>query len=588
MHRFTLIIWITVMILFFQVGNSSACTIMIITKGASADGSMMVTHSDDDELGDQRMIFVPSRLQEGFRKIFQEYYRYPRIVTDDRGSAYNTPGYPPTPVLHKLPYEEIWKILNHKVEQSYAYFDGNYGIMNEHNLMMGECTNGAKYEPDANPVQAPGKPLRLFYSQELSRIALENCKTAREAIKLMGGLIEKFGLYDTGETLLLADENEAWVFEMCALPDEEYHSAWVAQRVPDGEFFVAANEFRIRYLVKDDPDHFMYSTFLIPGLKKIGWWDEMKDGPVDWLKAVSPGEYNHPYYSLRRVWRIMDRVNPDLGLSPWVENGYTFAYPFSIKPKVKLHLKDVFSLYRDHYEGTQFDLTKGIAAGPFGDPNRFVGPYDGNQNDVSKGKNMYGAWERSISVFYQGYTYVCQLRPDQPDLTKGLTWFGPDVSYTTCFTPFYSKVYDLPLSYQSGGPQKLNDKTAWWAFNFVNNWCRLNFQLMTNLDVKPLQKELENNELSLIQETDKVVSGLTIDEARKKLTEVCKDNGDEMVKRWWELAALLVSKYSDGYLNLPDGHYSTPEFDLTKAIGYPSWWLDNTNYQQGPVSYEMK
>jgi len=568
--------------------TGQACTTMIITKGASADGSMMVAHSDDDELGDQRMIFVPSRLQSGLRALFQEHYRYPRINTTERGPGYNTPGYPMTPVLFELPYEDIWNLLGHKNDYSYAYFDGNYGIMNEYNLMFGECTNGANYEPEAVVVKTPGKPLRLFYSQELSRIALENCKTAREAIVLMGKLIDKYGYYSTGETLLVADENEAWVFEMCALPDEIYHSAWVAQRVPDGQFFVAANEFRIRYLIKGDPDNFLYSESLIPGLKKLGWWDEAKDGPVDWLKAVSPGEYNHPYYSLRRVWRVLDRVNPDLGLSPWVEDGYTFDYPFSVKPKNKLTTSDVFSLFRDHYEGTQFDLTKGLAAGPYGDPHRFVGPYDGNQNDVSNGKKPYGAWERAISVFYQGYTYVCQLRPDQQEVTKGMVWFGPDVSYTTVFMPFYTTVNDLPQTMQAGGPQKFYGRCAWWPFNFVNNWSRLNFHQMTRTDILPLQSQMEQQERQFIASTDKKVEGLSSEEARKILTDQCQANADTVIIGWWHMAASIVAKYSDGYINMPDGEYSTPEIDLTRVIGYPAFWLNETNYSDGPVSYEMK
>ncbi|MGX4598730.1 C69 family dipeptidase [Faecalimicrobium sp. JNUCC 81] len=259
------------------------CTTIIVTKGAMADGSMVVTHSCDDELGDQRLIYIPEKNYEPgqLRPIFAEHYRYPRIVSEDRGPGYNTTSYPKTDPIGYIP----------QVTHTYAYFDGNYGIMNEHNLMIGECTNAANYQPTfvtENESINTGKHIRLFYSQELSRIALERCKTSRNAIKLMGELIDTYGLYSTGETLLVSDENEAWVFEMCALPNEKYHSAWVAKRVPDGEVFVAANEFRIRDILKDSDD-FMYSKFLHPGIYKLGWWKE-SDGPIDWLKAVSPGE----------------------------------------------------------------------------------------------------------------------------------------------------------------------------------------------------------------------------------------------------------------------------------------------------------
>ncbi len=569
----------------FAAIPSQACTTMIATKGATADGSMLVAHSDDDELSDQRLIRVPARKQEGKRKIFGDTMQYPRIVTDDRGWGYDTPGHAPTKPLYELPYEKIWKLLGRKVPVSYAYFDGNYGIMNEAGLMMGECTNGAKFEP--RPVTT-GKRLRIFYSAALSRIALENCRTAREAVKLMGALIDEYGLYSTGETLLVGDGNEAWVFEMASLPNAKYHSAWVAKRVPDGEFFVAANEFRIREIEKDNPDSFLYSRHLLPGLKALGWWNEAKDGPVDWLKAVSPGEYNHPYYSLRRVWRVMSRVAPDLALSPWVENGYTKAYPFSVRPTRKLEVQDVFALYRDHYEGTEFDLTKGVAAGPYGDPHRFVGAYDGNQNDVSKGGKKTGAWERAISVFYQGYTFVCQFRPDAPEAAKALLWFGPDVSYTTVFTPFFAQSLGLPVSYQTGDPQMFDPGSAWWRFDLLANWSRLNFQRMTKMDIQPMQAKLETEALAGIEALDQALVGKSPEDAVRLVTRFGEENAATVLDTWRNLTFTLFAKYSDGYINLPPGNYATPKVETPRMVGYPAGWLDKTDYADGPTSYEMK
>ncbi|MFH1913385.1 MAG: C69 family dipeptidase [Pseudomonadota bacterium] len=560
--------------------HALACTTMIITPGASADGSMMVTHSDDDELGDQRLIYVPAKEQTGSRKIYHEAYAYPRIVTDDRGPAYATPGFPPTEPVGTIPYAEIWKLLGREQKVSFAYFDGNYGIMNEKNLMMGECTNAANFQPPSNAKASSGNPQRLFYSSELSRIALENCATAREAVTLMGALVDKYGFYDTGETLLVADENEGWVFEMCALPDATHHSAWVAKRVPDGEFFVAANTFRIREVIKDDPDNFRYSKHLVPGLKKLKWWDEKTQGPIEWLRAISPGEYNHPYYSLRRVWRAMDRVNPDLGLSPWVKDTYTTDYPFSIRPNVPIDLAKVFSLYRDHYEGTQFDLTKGVAAGPYGDPHRFVGPYDGNQNNVDTDKKFYGAWERAISVFYQGYTFVCQTRPNAPEYTKGVLWFGPDVSYTTCFTPFFAKAAQLPRPYQTGSPQEFDPTSAWWHFDLLANWSRLNFQRMTRVDIQPVQQRLETKAMAGVAAMDEAVKGKSDEEALRLITEFGFQTAGQVLATWRDLTFTLFAKYSDGYLNRPGGP--------VRDIGYPSDWLDRTNYKDGPVTYDMK
>jgi dipeptidase len=550
---------------------------MIITKGATADDSMMVTHSDDDELSDQRIIFVPAQdhAPNSTRGVIDgTNVGYPRIVSKERGPGYETSGWPETPLIGSIP----------QVRHTYAYFDGNYGIMNEHNLMFGECTNGAKYEPDhvtEEEARRTGTHCRLFYSAELSRIALERCTKAREAVELMGSLIDTYGYFSTGETLLVADEDEGWVFEMCALPDDEYHSAWIAQRVPDGNVFVAANEFRIREIKEGDTNQ-TFSKSLLPGLKKVGW-ATLLNGSVDWLQSVSYGEYNHPYYSLRRVWRMFDRINPDIGLSPWVSGGgYTTDYPFSVAPKTKLQTSDVFSLYRDHYEGTQFDLTKGAAAGPYGDPNRYIGPYDGSQNNVTQGQKLYGAWERAISIFYQGYTYVAQTRPSAPELTKGLVWFGPDVSYTTCFSPFPSKVLNLPRAYQTGDPQKFERDAAWWAFDFVANWARLNYQRMCKVDIQPLQKQLEEMQAQRVRDWDKKFAK---GGDPKSLTALCQVNANEVLSRWWELADMLIAKYSDGYINPTP---SRPENQAPIPIGYPSDWLGKTDYPNGPVTYDMK
>ncbi|MDD4952764.1 MAG: C69 family dipeptidase [Desulfovibrionaceae bacterium] len=551
---------------------AQACTTMIVTKGASADGSMIVAHSDDDELGDQRVIFVPAMDHKpgAERPVYREGFAYPRLVAKDRGPGYDTPGRAQSEILGYIP----------QVRHTYAYFDGNYGIMNERQLLIGECTDGAKYEPKARPRAGDNEPRRMFYSTQLSRVALERCEKAADAVRLMGRLIDEYGYYGTGETLLVADVDEAWVLEMCALPDETHHSAWVAKRVPDGEFFVAANEFRIREINKDDPDT-LYSKHLFPGLKKVGWWGPKKGAP-DWLRAVSNGEYNHPYYSLRRVWRVMDRVNPDLALNPWVEDGFTTAYPFSITPAKKIEVAEVFALYRDHYEGTPFDLTRGASAGPYGEPNRFAGPYEGGQNDVSD-KKPAGAWERPISVYYQGYTYVCQARGWLPDAIGGLAWFGVDVSYTTCFVPFYAGVNDLPRAWQIGDPQKFSREPAFWAFNLVNNWARLSFRRMTRNDILPRQAEIEAAEAAKTPEIEAAAMALYKKDpaqARAFLTRFCARNADQVLRTWWDLADELIAKYSDGYVNLPG--------KAARDVGYPAWWLKSAGYMDGPTGYGMR
>jgi len=541
----------------------SACTTMLIGKNATIDGSIIVAHSDDDELGDQRIVYVPAKDHKpgSKRPVYPYNVSYPRYVGKDRGLAYDISSYPATKPLGYID----------QVSHTYAYFDGNYAIMNEAGLIIGECTDAANLNLD------PKQGERMVDISELSRIAAERCDTPVDAIKLMGDLAVKYGYYGWGETLLVADDNEGWVFEICGSPDKK-SALWVAKRVPDDKVFAAANEFRIREINPDDPD-IMYSPNLFEACEKAGWWNP-DEGSFDWLKAVSPGEYNHPYYSLRRVWRIFDRLNPDLRLSPWVEDGYTKAYPFSIVPKNKVSVRDVMALYRDHYEGTEFDMTKGLAAGPFGSPNRWIGPDDGSQNTSAPiDENIKGAWERPISIFYGGYSFICQRKGWLPPEVGTTVWLGLDSPYTTCYVPFYAGVKDLPKSYQTGNTSTFSRDTAWWAFNFVANWAELKYDYMKK-DIQTKQKEIEDREFAEQADVEKKAMELYRTSpmlVSDYLTDYCNSNALRVVSEWWDMADMLVSKYDDGYVNDPK---------VAEEVGYPEWWRKDVGYQNGPKSYE--
>jgi len=546
---------------------SSACTTMIVGKDASVDGSVIAAHSDDDELMDQRIVYVPAMDHKpgSLRPVYYDPDAFGgkniRYVGRSRGPGYVDPTKPQSKPLGFIP----------QVAHTYAYFDGNYGIMNEHQLAIGECTNGAKFTPK------PIKDRRIFYSAELSRVALERCTTAREAIKLMGQLMEDYGYYGTGETLLVGDTQEAWVLEMCAAPGQTA-GLWVAKRVPDDEVFVAANEFRIREVDPNDPD-MMFSKDLFKVCEKQGWW-KPSDGKFDWLKAVSLGEYNHPYYSLRRVWRMFSRIKPSANFSPWVKDGFTKAYPFSIKPDKKLSARNVIDLYRDQYQGTEFDMTKGLAAGAFGDPERYFGPYSGHSPDVSNPKRkMLGAWERPISVHYAGYTYVNQSRGWLPDSIGGICWLGPDKAATSVFVPFYVGVNDLPEVYQTGNTDDFDHKTAWWAFNFASNWAVIRYDMISK-DIKAKQQQIEDREFDEQTGIEKRALSLykkSPQQAKEYLTQYSVDNGNQVVADWWKFSDYLVAKYNDGYVNFPK---------RATNVGYPKWWLEQVGYEEGPTTYK--
>lgn len=552
-----------------------ACTTTLVGKKASADGSVMVSHSDDG-LGDARLVYVPAKDHKpgAMRPVYYSHCALDfkpqwggtvshRIVDAARAPFYNTKGDPKSVPLGFIP----------QVAHTYGYFDANYGIMNEHQVSIGECTDKAKVDPEPEP----GK--RIFYSAELSRVALERSKTAREAIAIMGKLIEAYGYYGTGETLLVADANEGWVMEMCGYDKDGTAGVWIAQRVPDDAMFVAANQFRIREVRPGDPDQ-MYSANIFDAAKSKGWW-KPADGPLDWTSVYGDGEFHHPYYSLRRVWRAQSLVAPSQNLPAWVEGAFTRAYPFAIKPDQKLDVKDIFAIHRDNYEGTEFDLTKGLAAGPFGDPDRFEGGAESLEGKEGQLSPVKGEFERPLNIYRCVYAYVNQSRSWLPQAIGGVTWYGPDRPGTSVLMPFYAGATALPKPIQTSDIMKLDRGSMWTAFNYVANQVQLKYSFMIQ-DLRAvrdkhearffgLQKGLEAQAQALWNKGDQKA-------ARALLTRHADKLAGDVLTDWWALSEQLYIRYNDGYLNTPDG--------IAQAVFYPSWWLKQVGYEQGPVSYK--
>jgi dipeptidase len=558
------------------------CTTIAIGKDATTTGSVLIAHSDDD-VSDTRVIHVPAQdyaagskrpvyyddsalgpmIDPVTNKDYNANARY-RYIGKSRGPKYVV-GEEQMEREHLYESTKIGEI--DQVAHTYAYFDSSYGVMNEKRLMLGECTCGAKVHP------TPSNN-RLFYAAELGRIALERCSSAREAVELMGSLILRYGFHGTGETLLVGDPDEAWVMEMCGYDPNGSDGIWVAQRVPDNGFFVAANQFRIRDIIPDSAD-MMYSENLHDVCSKLGWWDPAQSPTLDWAATVSFGEYSHPYYSLRRVWRALQKAKPSAILPVWVENAFTKAYPFAIVPDVKLDVAGLIAIYRDNYEHTQFDQTKGAAAGPWGDPSRYeVNPDQGNSFELGVFLPS-GAWERPISIYRCGMIWINEANRAQADSpANGVTWLGLDRPASTCLMPLYCQVTYLPSCIQTMNLTDFDFDSLWWAFNFVANYCGLKYVCMIE-DVQKAQLCWEQEAYQLVQ---KLAADSAVDAA--KLTSSCAEHAERLRKAWWKLAKHLIVTYNDGCRTTPD--------NVMQMIDYPSPWLEKTSYFTGPVSYDQK
>jgi dipeptidase len=561
-HAFCIILALTTMGL--------GCTTFAVTKSASADGSVFVGHTNDG--------FSPGDIG-GTIKEDMVSFQYTPAQNHTRGSR--------RPIIYdpnsgaKLVNDSILSQDNDtiigyidQIEHTYGYLTGVYGIINEYQLMSGECTDYAKVFPDAE------KEKRIFYSSELSNIAMERCKTAREAVNLTGRLIDDFGYYGSGETLIFADPREVWVIEMCGGTPSGRSGYWAAQRVPDGEVFVAANEFRIREIDPENKDQ-LFSQNLFSDAEKKGWWSPA-DGPLDWTEVFSAGEFLNPYYSLARVWRIMDRIASSKNLSPYVDGPFTREYPFSVAPDEKIDIREAFDLFRDHYEGSVFDLTKPPGGGAFGDPYRNWGPLE-DDDHPSPEKVKPGAWSRPISTDQCGYSYVAQARDWLPGAIGGVCWLGLSSPSESCYAPFYAGITRLPAPYQNGSHWDLDMDTAFWPFEIVQNWARLMYAKMIP-SIRAEQTRLE--EAALLRQPDIETQALELfkkdqDLACAFLTEYTNSTSRENLESWKRLLEKLVVTYRNG-------QYNDIENKTITSIGYPDWWLENASYQYGPRVYDLK
>jgi len=338
--------------------------------------------------------------------------------------------------------------------------------------------------------------------------------------------------------------------------------------VPDGEVSVSANRSRIGEIDLEDTDHFMASSNVYSLAQELGMWDP--DSGVPFKVYETYGAKAYSPYNARREWRVLDLMAPSLNLSPWMER-----YPFSVKPDVPVTVQKVMEIERDHYEGTEFDLTQGLEAGPFGTPNRY--PTSGSQNPEGS-----SGWERAISLFRTNFSTVVVARAGLPNWIGGLTWFGYDAPHSTCYIPLYCGATELPESFRvgmrGGSYDMFSRESAWWAFNFVSNWADLKYCYMIE-DIKAVRDPIEEEFFAMqpfIEETALALYNQDPDLSRSFLTTYTNASATRVVDAYWKLASQLVGRYADGYVYGDDTYQRD-------SVGYPQAWMDGVGFGQSTI-----
>lgn len=507
-----------ILILIFLFGiDSNACTNFIVTKGASSNGSTMITYTADSY------------------QMYGELYHFPAAK------------YPAGAMLDVYEWD-TGKFLGRIKQARFTY--NVTGNMNEWQLAIGETTFGGREELV--------NPNGIIDYGSLIYITLQRAKTAREAIKIMTELVEEYGYYSSGESFSIADPNEVWILEMIGKGPGIKGANWVAVKIPDGYVSGHANQARITKFPLNDPDNCLYSHDVIEFARQKGYFSGT-DSEFNFSDAYAPLDFGAIRFCDGRVWSLFRRCNSEMDkYISYIRGENLDRMPLYIKPDKKLSLEDVMDLMRDHYNGTELDMTVGVGAGPYGSPLRarpLIWSYEGEKYFN----------ERPISTPQTGWSFISQSRAGMPDEVGGVLWFGIDDTYTTVWFPVYASVTDIPENYRKGlgSLAKFTWESAFWVFNSVANFAYPRYNLVIE-DIKTVQNQLEGQFLHRQEEIEaKAIKLLSSSKAEciAFLTQYTKDAGTQVYTTWKKLGEDLLLKYVDGV--------KKNEFHNPVNVGYP-------------------
>jgi len=446
------ILLLTMMITAMVIFSSHACTNYIVTKGASTDGSTFITYSADSHTLFGELYFKPAR------------------------------DYPDNTML-KIYEWDTGKLLGEIKQVKHTY--SVVGNMNEHQLAIGETTFGGRDELI--------NPEGIIDYGSLIYLTLQRAKTAREAISVIAALVDEYGYYSSGESFSISDKNECWIMELIGKGKGRKGALWVAIRIPDGYVSGHANQARITTFPLNDPENCLYDKEVISFAREKGWFNG-KDKDFSFSDAYAQPDFGGARYCDIRVWAFfneiadgMDKYESYVTGNIKIENGVvTGRMPLYVKPKRKLSVQDMFWFMRNYLQGTKFDMTQDLGAGPWGLPYRW-------RPLQWKVDGQTYCNERATATQQTGFVFVAQGRSWLPDPIGGIFWFGVDDANMTVFVPLYCGITKAPESYSEGNGNMLNfsSDAAFWVFTWVANFTYSRYSYMIE-DVRKVQKELED------------------------------------------------------------------------------------------------
>jgi dipeptidase len=506
-------------------GYGENCTTIMVGKLASTDGSVMTSHSCDGNYRTWLSIVPHQKYEKG--KMHPVYW----------GMLHTEESWDMSKVTKKGEIPEA--------EETFAFLNTAYPCLNEKQLAIGETTIYGREEL----INEEG----LFLIEDLQKIALQRCRTAREAIALIGKLAEEYGYADLAECITIADPKEVWHLEIAGSGKGKgkASSLWCAQRIPDDHVGVGANIPRISTIDFKNPNFFMYSTNLQDVALKLGYWDGKE--PFKFWKVIN----GKKPFAIREYY-ILSTLAPSLKLSFDAEE-----LPFSVKPEKKLSPRDVMKYFRETYEGTEWDMTKNLLLtvkekdkDGKETEKKIKSPVISNwmNNDLRNLLNELkpGVVERQRTIAISGcsYSHVIQCRSWLPDEVGAVAWFSFDNPGQSPRIPIFSGVLNLPSSFEICGQSRYRTDAAIWSFREANRLSSVNWS-KGRLLIEPAVKEFEDKAFEELPLVEKRVSELVKEgkneEAKKYVTAYTNSFAYSAMQRWDEMKVSLWGVLGRGF-----------------------------------------
>ena len=520
--------------------SADACTNFLFTKGATKDGSTMITYAADSHT------------------LYGELY-YRKAADYPAGTMFMLVEWDTGKPLFEIP----------QVAHTYSVV----GNMNEHQLAIGETTYGGREDCWKDPVKG------IDYGS-LIYVTLQRAKNAREAIYWMAKLVTDYGYCSEGESFSIADPDEVWILEMIgkrAAPVKadlakklKYKytdgAVWVARRIPDGYVSGHANQARITQFPQEgkfskakgkglhkvisnlhmdyiyEPEvECVYSADVVTYARACGWFDG-QNADFSFCDTYAPLTFSGMRGCDARVYAMFNRVASGMQRYERYAMGDATAerMPLWIKPDHKVDVHEVMNLMRDHYEGTAMDMSKDLGGGPF------QCPYRWRPMGFEVDGHTY-VHERATSTQQTGFSFVAQCRGWLPSKVGGILWFGVDDTYSTVYTPMYCGITEIPLCFRQGNGDMLtySETSAFWLFNRVTNFVYSRYSDMI-VDLRKVQTRLEETYIHDVQKFDQRAKDSEGEALARQLNDFSGRAAARMMKEWNDLDRYLLVKYMDG------------------------------------------